>query len=154
MDASTFNTRLQHYLFCGTIIASIAVVLLPILRTNINFVLPQLLLVTAISIAPVCLDKNLWSPTLRKFLSFSLGAALPLWITLLLSAEIWLVDTIAIIGTVIAAAVALWQLYSNHRAATIQQLAPVVISRTRQIQFIALRRVTINFFKSILVSKG
>lgn len=156
MNASNLNVRLQNYLFCGTGIALIAIVLLPALRTNVEFVLPQLLIVTTISIAPHILRTTLWSPTLRNFLSFSLGAAVPLWIALLVSAEIWAISIIAIIGTVIAAAVAMWQLYSTIRASTFQKLAPVVLSQSRQLRstITILRRVTFSFFKSILMIKG
>lgn len=156
MNVSNISARSQGYLFCGTIIALFTIVLLPALRTNVAFVLPQLLLVTTISIAPHILRTHLWTPTLRNLLSFSLGAAIPLWIVLAVSAEVWTIGAVATIGTVIAAAFALWQLYSTYPASTFQKLAPVVLHRPRQLHLMltAIPRVAFNFFKTILLIKG
>jgi len=149
MSEHSFNS--QRYLLLGMAVTLIATVLLPALRTNIIFVLPQLLIVTALSVAPYVVSphivtSDLWSPVLRKSLSFSLGAALPLWITLMLTLDLWAITTVAIVGITAVAALPLWQRFSATRISTFQKLAPVVL-----LQLTSFRQVAFNFLKSILI---
>lgn len=154
MDTPDFSLRTQIYFFVGMAATLITILLVPAIRANMVLVLPQLLIVTALSIAPYLISTDLWSPTLRKFLSFSLGAALPLWSWLLLMADIWVVASVTIAALSVAVGFVFWQHYSTARMTIFQKLVPVVLLQLVSLQLVLFRQVTLNFLKSTFTNKG